>query len=51
MLDLRAAAADEVIAHPDLGTNVSAVWSFDSAEAGTGGDVDAAIAAARTAGS
>ncbi len=49
-LDLRAAAADEVIAHPDLGTNVSAVWSYDSAEAGTGDDVDAAIAAARDGG-
>jgi aerobic carbon-monoxide dehydrogenase large subunit len=49
-LDLRAAAADEVIAHPDLGTNVSAVWAYDSAEGGTGGDVEAAIAAARDGG-
>jgi len=49
-LELKAAAADEVLAHPDLGTNVSAKFSFDSAEAGTGGDVDAAIAAARDGG-
>ncbi|MDN5744626.1 MAG: xanthine dehydrogenase family protein molybdopterin-binding subunit [Nocardioidaceae bacterium] len=46
----RAATAHETgdaLAHPDLGTNVSAVWRFDSAEAGTGGDVDEAIAQAR----
>ncbi|MGA8846890.1 MAG: molybdopterin cofactor-binding domain-containing protein, partial [Nocardioides sp.] len=47
---LKAAANDEVLAHPDLGTNKSAFWKFDSAEAGTGGDVDAAIAKARTDG-
>ena len=29
--------------HPDLGTNVSATWTFDSAEAGTGSDVEQAI--------
>ncbi|RHW27129.1 xanthine dehydrogenase family protein molybdopterin-binding subunit [Nocardioides immobilis] len=50
-LDLKeAAAADSdngVLAHPDLGTNVSAVWTFDSAEAGTGSDVEEAIAQAR----
>ena len=46
-LDLKAAAADQVLAHPDLGTNISAVRTFDSAEAGTGGDVDEAIAKAR----
>jgi aerobic carbon-monoxide dehydrogenase large subunit len=46
-LDLKAAAADEVLAHPDLGTNVSAFWKFDSAAAGTGQDVEAAISAAR----
>jgi carbon-monoxide dehydrogenase large subunit len=46
-LDTKAAATDDVLAHPDLGTNVSAKFVFDSAEAGTGGDVDAAIAAAR----
>ncbi|WP_121258374.1 xanthine dehydrogenase family protein molybdopterin-binding subunit [Nocardioides ferulae] len=49
-LDLKAAAADEVLAHPDLGTNKSALWRFDSAEAGTGGNVDEAIAKARTDG-
>ncbi len=38
------------LAHPDLGTNVSAVLVYDSAEAGTGGDVEAAIAAARDGG-
>ena len=35
------------LAHPDLGTNKSAFWKFDSAEAGTGGNVDDAIAKAR----
>src|SRR4029450_2190923 len=35
------------LAHPDLGTNKSAFWKFDSAEAGTGGNVDEAIAKAR----
>ncbi len=53
-IDLKAAAAADstsgVLAHPDLGTNKSAFWKFDSAEAGTGGDVDAAIAKARTDG-
>jgi carbon-monoxide dehydrogenase large subunit len=50
-VDLKAAAAADaqqgVLAHPDLGTNRSALWVFDSAEAGTGGNVDDAIAAAR----
>ncbi|WP_028644742.1 xanthine dehydrogenase family protein molybdopterin-binding subunit [Nocardioides sp. URHA0020] len=49
-LDLKRSAADEVLAHPDLGTNKSALWVFDSAEAGTGGNVDEAIAKARTDG-
>jgi carbon-monoxide dehydrogenase large subunit len=49
-LDLKAAAADEVLAHPDLGTNKSAFWQFDSAAAGTGGSVDEAIEAARADG-
>ncbi len=49
-LDLKKSAADEVLAHPDLGTNKSALWVFDSAEAGTGGNVDEAIAKARTDG-
>ena len=46
----RRRAEDEVLAHPDLGTNKSAFWVFDSAEAGTGGDVDEAIAKARADG-
>src|SRR3954452_11969466 len=51
-LDLKDAAAATpenggALAHPDLGTNKSALWRFDSGEAGTGQDVDAAIAAAR----
>ncbi|MBA2559395.1 MAG: xanthine dehydrogenase family protein molybdopterin-binding subunit [Propionibacteriales bacterium] len=50
VLDLKAAVTDEALAHPDLGTNVSAVWTFDSAAAGTGDDVEAAIAVARTDG-
>jgi aerobic carbon-monoxide dehydrogenase large subunit len=50
VLDLKAAARDEALAHPDLGTNISAVWTFDSAEAGTGADVENAIAAARADG-
>ncbi len=49
-LDLKAAAADEVLAHPDLGSNVSATYRYDSAEGGSGADVDAAIEAARTDG-
>ncbi|HEX5089541.1 MAG TPA: xanthine dehydrogenase family protein molybdopterin-binding subunit [Nocardioides sp.] len=49
-LDLKEAAADSVLAHPDLGTNKSALWVFDSKEAGTGGDVEEAIAKARTDG-
>ena len=43
VVDLKAAAADQGLAHPDLGTNQSALWIFDSAEAGTGGDVEDAI--------
>ena len=50
VLDLKKAADDEVLAHPELGTNKSAVWKFDSAEAGTGGSVDEAIEAARADG-
>ena len=50
ILDLREAAEDTVLAHPDLGTNKSAFWQFDSANAGTGGDVEEAIAKARTDG-
>ncbi|MDP9444431.1 MAG: xanthine dehydrogenase family protein molybdopterin-binding subunit, partial [Actinomycetota bacterium] len=50
VLDLEAAAADTELTHPDLGTNVSATWVFDSAAAGTGGDVEDAIARARESG-
>jgi len=46
-LDLRESAQDRVLAHPDLGTNKSAFWQFDSAEAGTGSAVDDAISEAR----
>jgi len=53
-LDLKeAAAADEnngALAHPDLGTNKSALWVFDSSEAGTGGNVEDAIQKARSDG-
>ena len=49
-LDLKEAAADEVLAHPDLGTNKSALWKFDSGEAGTGGNVEEAIEKARADG-
>jgi carbon-monoxide dehydrogenase large subunit len=46
-LELKAAATDAVLAHPDLGTNKSALWVFDSAEAGTGASADEAIEKAR----
>jgi carbon-monoxide dehydrogenase large subunit len=49
-LDLKEAAADTVLAHPESATNKSALWIFDSKEAGTGGDVEEAIAKARTDG-
>ncbi len=49
-LDLKEAAADTVLAHPDLGTNKSAFWQLDSVAAGTGGSVDEAIAEARANG-
>ena len=47
VLDIKEALKDEVLAHPDLGTNKSALWQLDSAAAGTGGNVDEAIAKAR----
>jgi carbon-monoxide dehydrogenase large subunit len=50
VLDIKEALKDEVLAHPDLGTNKSALWQFDSANAGTGGNVDDAIAKARADG-
>ncbi|GAA4287568.1 xanthine dehydrogenase family protein molybdopterin-binding subunit [Georgenia daeguensis] len=43
VVDLREAVADRALAHPDLGSNTSAVWTFDSAQAGTGTDVEDAI--------
>ena len=43
VLDLETAARDGDLVHPDLGTNVSATWVFDSAEAGSGGNVEDAI--------
>ncbi len=47
VLDMEAALADgSPLVHPELGTNKNAVWVFDAAAAGTGGDVVAALAAA-----
>ncbi|MDQ7804411.1 molybdopterin-dependent oxidoreductase [Amycolatopsis sp. A133] len=44
VLDMEAAIADgAALVHEELGTNTSAVWKFDSAEAGTGGNVEDAI--------
>ena len=49
VLDMGAAAEDGAdLTYPDLGTNVSATWVYDSAEAGTGTDVDDEIAKAAT---
>ncbi|MDF3045662.1 MAG: xanthine dehydrogenase, molybdenum binding subunit apoprotein [Ornithinibacter sp.] len=50
VLDAREALTDAVLVHPELGTNRSAFWQLDSAEAGTGGDVEAAITTARAEG-
>jgi len=50
VLDIKEALKDELLAHPDLGTNKSALWQFDSAAAGTGGNVDEAIEKARAEG-
>ncbi|WP_111720796.1 xanthine dehydrogenase family protein molybdopterin-binding subunit [Homoserinimonas sp. OAct 916] len=44
VLDLEEAMTDTVLSHPDLGTNLSATWIFDSAAAGTGTDVAQALA-------
>ncbi|QGK68538.1 molybdopterin-dependent oxidoreductase [Allosaccharopolyspora coralli] len=47
VLDMeQAIAADSPLVHDDLGTNSSATWSFDSAEAETGGDVEQALSSA-----
>lgn len=44
VLDMEQAVADDAdVVHSDLGTNKSATWIFDSAEAGSGGDVEQAI--------
>ncbi|MCZ9883138.1 xanthine dehydrogenase family protein molybdopterin-binding subunit [Arthrobacter sp. B2a2-09] len=43
VLDLEEALKDEVLAHPDLGTNKSATWIFDSGEAGTGKPISEAL--------
>ncbi len=47
VLDMASAAGDTALTHPDLGTNVSATWVYDSAEAGSGTNVDDEIAKAR----
>jgi carbon-monoxide dehydrogenase large subunit len=47
ILDMEAAIADGApLVHEDQGSNTSAVWKFDSAEAGTGGNVEDAISSA-----
>jgi carbon-monoxide dehydrogenase large subunit len=47
VLDLEAAVAEGApLVHASKGTNKSYTWVFDSAEAGTGGAVDAALAEA-----
>ncbi|MGH3816243.1 MAG: molybdopterin cofactor-binding domain-containing protein, partial [Pseudonocardiaceae bacterium] len=44
VLDMEAALADgATLVHPDLGTNRNALWVFDSAQAGSGGNVEDAI--------
>ncbi|MGZ4558796.1 MAG: xanthine dehydrogenase family protein molybdopterin-binding subunit, partial [Mycobacteriaceae bacterium] len=44
VLDMEAALAEGAdLVHPDLGTNRCALWVFDSAEAGTGANVEDAI--------
>ncbi len=49
VLDMEAALAEgSPLVHPELGTNQNAVWVFDAAAAGTGGDVVAALAAAES---
>jgi carbon-monoxide dehydrogenase large subunit len=49
VLDMEAAVAEgATLLHPDLGTNASAHYVFDSAEAGTGEDADRLIAAAES---
>ncbi|HLT09784.1 MAG TPA: xanthine dehydrogenase family protein molybdopterin-binding subunit, partial [Micromonosporaceae bacterium] len=51
VLDLEGALApDSPLVHADKGTNKCYTWVFDSASAGTGGDVNEAIAQAEAAG-
>ena len=50
VLDAKEAVEDEVLAHPDLGTNKSPCGGSTPAEQGTGGDVDEEIAKARADG-
>ncbi len=50
VLDLKEADTDTVLAHPDLGTNLSAHFVLDSADEGTGGSVETAIEEARANG-
>ncbi len=50
VLDGKEAMKDEVLAHPDKGTNKSAFWQLDSKGGGTGGDIEEAIAEARAGG-
>jgi carbon-monoxide dehydrogenase large subunit len=48
VLDMEAALAEGApLVHPELGTNENATWIYDSAAAGSGTDVEAAIEAAR----
>jgi aerobic carbon-monoxide dehydrogenase large subunit len=49
-LDLKEAAEDKVLAHPDLGTNKSAFWQLDSATQGSGRAIDEVIDEARADG-
>jgi len=46
VLDLEEALRDNDLVHPSLGTNRCATWVYDSAEAGSGTDVEDEIAAA-----
>ncbi|PWK91228.1 carbon-monoxide dehydrogenase large subunit [Lentzea atacamensis] len=44
VLDLAEAVEDHDVVHPDLGTNKCATWVYDSAEAGSGTNVEDEIA-------
>lgn len=47
ILDMEAAIADGApLVHEDQGSNTSAVWKFDSGEAGTGGNIEDALSSA-----